>query len=106
MRASDHTEKKSSFSIRVTKYWNRFPTSIVTAPSVNSFTHKLNSSWEELLEEVPNYFYIIPVYAIPTTNLLSYIIKVALQFFCILLPYLYGVIDALCGPHYYPELSF
>ncbi len=90
---------KSSFSIRVVKYWNRLPIPIVTAPSVNSFKRQLDSVWEELFAEAPlspvllfsplptpNYaisFYIIPTYAIPTPNSLSFIIVLTLKLFCI-----------------------
>ncbi len=44
--------RKSFFSTRVVKYWNRLPTPIVTAPSVNSFKCQLDSAWEELFGEV------------------------------------------------------
>ncbi len=39
--------------MRVVKYRNRLPTSIVTAPSVNSFKRQLDSAWEELFAEIP-----------------------------------------------------
>ncbi len=45
--------RKSSFSTRVVKYWNRLPTPIVTAPSVNSFKRQFDSAWEEVFAEVP-----------------------------------------------------
>ncbi len=38
---SQHLQRKSSFSTRVVKYWNRLPTPIVTAPFVNSFKRRL-----------------------------------------------------------------
>ncbi len=45
--------RKSSFSKQFVKYWNRLPTPILTAPSVNSFKRQLDSAWEELFAEVP-----------------------------------------------------
>ncbi len=50
---SRRLRRKSSFSIRVVKYWNRLPTSIVTAPPINSFKRQLDSAWDELVSEVP-----------------------------------------------------
>ncbi len=92
---------------------NGLSTSIVTAPSVNSFKRQLDSAWEELFAEVawflipdPNCaipFYNISVYAIPTPNSLSIIIGPTLKLLCIVLPYLYVIIEVLYGPlyHYY-----
>ncbi len=40
---SRRLRRKSPFSTRVVKYWNRLLTSIVTAPSVNSFKRQLGS---------------------------------------------------------------
>ncbi len=45
--------RKSSYSIRVVKYWNRLPAPIVTAPSVNSFKRQLDSAWDKLFAKVP-----------------------------------------------------
>ncbi len=42
----------SSCSTRVVKHWNRLPTSIVTAPSANSFKGELDSVWKEMLANV------------------------------------------------------
>ncbi len=39
---SQYLRRKSSFSTRVVKYWNRLPTPIVTAPFVNSFRRQLD----------------------------------------------------------------
>ncbi len=90
----------------------------VTTPCANSFKHQLDSAWEELFAGVPqfsfalyssslphpqlrNLRYIIPTYAIPTSNSLSFIIVLTLKLFCIVLPYLYVVTEALCGPLYH-----
>ncbi len=46
----------------------------------------------------PNYaipFHIIPIYAIPAPNSLPFKIVLTLKFFCIGLPYLYVVIEAI-----------
>ncbi len=48
----------------------------------------------------PNYtilFYIIPIYATATPNSRSFVIVLTLKLFCIVLPYLYVVIEVLCG---------
>ncbi len=44
---SRRLRRKSSFSTRVVKYWNRLPT-----PSVNSFKRHLDSAWRKLFAEV------------------------------------------------------
>ncbi len=43
---------KGSFSTQVNKWWNRLPTPIATAPSVNSFKRQLDSVWKELFAGV------------------------------------------------------
>ncbi len=45
----------------------------------------------------PLLFYIILIYAIATPNSQSFIIVLTLKLFCIVLPYLYVVIEVLCG---------
>ncbi len=45
--------RKSSFSTWALKCWDRLPTPIATAPSVNSFKRQLDSPWEELFADVP-----------------------------------------------------
>ncbi len=50
---SRRLRRKPSISVRVVKYWNRLPTSIVSTPSVNSFKRQLDLAWGELLAEVP-----------------------------------------------------
>ncbi len=98
---SRRLRRKPSFSTRVVKYWNRLPTPIEIALSVNSFKRQLDSAWEELFAEVPLFpvflfsplrtpnsaipFYIIPISDTPTPNSLSFIIVLTL--FCIILPY-------------------
>ncbi len=100
----------------VVKYWNRLPTPIVTAPSVNSFKLQLDSEWEELFPEVPlipllfylpsypNYaipFYIIFIYVIPTPNSLSLIIVLRFKLFCIVVMYVYVTIRVFFCPLYH-----
>ncbi len=53
---SRRLQRKSSFSTRVVKYWNRLPTPIVTAPSLNSFKRQLDSDSEEQFAEVPSFY--------------------------------------------------
>ncbi len=45
----------------VVKFWNRLPTPIVTAPTVNPFKCRLDWAWGELFAEVP-YF---PLFSSP-----------------------------------------
>ncbi len=42
----------SAFSVRVVKYWNKVPDSIVTAPSVNVFMKKLKKVWTEVFSHL------------------------------------------------------
>ncbi len=35
-------------SVRVVKYWNKLPASVVTAPSVNAVKKRLEKSWTEV----------------------------------------------------------
>ncbi len=85
------------------------PTTIVTDSSVNSVKRQLDSARQGLFAEVPWFpillfspfaipFHIILIYAIPTPNPLSFIIVLTLKLFCIALPFLYVVIEVLCGP--------
>ncbi len=80
---------------------------------------QLESVWEELLTELPrlpvllcpppplptpNYaisLYIIPIYASPNPNSLPFKIVLTLKLFSIVLPNLYVIIEALCGPLYH-----
>jgi hypothetical protein len=39
--------RKNSFSIRITKYWNKVPENIVNAPSINSFKTRLDKHWKD-----------------------------------------------------------
>ncbi len=38
----------SAFSVRVVKYWNKLPASVVTAPSVDVFKKRLEKVWTEV----------------------------------------------------------
>ena len=39
--------RKNSFSIRITKCWNKLPENIVNAPSINSFKNRLDTHWKD-----------------------------------------------------------
>ncbi len=47
------------------------------------------------------HYYIIPIYAIPTPNSLLIIIVLTLDLFGIVLPYMYGITEVLCGSLYF-----
>ncbi len=38
----------SAFSVRVVKYWNKLPASVVTVPSVEAFKKRLDNVWTEV----------------------------------------------------------
>ncbi len=46
--ASHRRRRGSAFSVRVVKYWNKLPASVVTAPSVNVFKKRLDEVWIEV----------------------------------------------------------
>ncbi len=46
--ASRRRRRGSAFSVRVVKYWNKLPASVVTAPSVNVFKERLEEVWTEV----------------------------------------------------------
>ena len=37
--------RKHSFSVRVSKAWNKLPDSIINAPSINTFKNRLDKHW-------------------------------------------------------------
>ncbi len=52
--ASHRRRRGSAFSVRVVKYWNKLPASVVTAPSVNIFTKRLEEVWTEVFPHLPH----------------------------------------------------
>ncbi len=53
--ASHRRRRGSSFSVRVVKYWNKFPVPSVTAPSVNVFKKRLEKVWTEVFPHLPHW---------------------------------------------------
>ncbi len=51
---SHHRRRGSAFSVRVVKYWNKLPASVVTAPSVNVFKKRLEEVWTEVFPHLPH----------------------------------------------------
>ncbi len=51
--ASHRRKRGSAFSVRVVKYWNKLPASVVTAPSVNVFKKRLEKVWTEVFPHLP-----------------------------------------------------
>ncbi len=45
--------RQLAFTIRAFSFWNKLPTEIVNASSVNSFKTLLVAHWQSLLPEVP-----------------------------------------------------
>ncbi len=52
--ASHRRRRGSAFSVRVVKYWNKFPASVVTAPSVNVLKKRLEKVWTEVFPHLPH----------------------------------------------------
>ncbi len=52
--ASHRRRRRSAFSVRVVKYWNKLPASIVTVPSVNVFKKWLEEVWAEVFPHFPH----------------------------------------------------
>ncbi len=52
--ASHRRRRTSAFSVRVVKYWNKLPASVVTAPSVNAFKKRLEKVWTEVFPHPPH----------------------------------------------------
>ncbi len=51
--ASHRRRRGSAFSVRVVKYWNKLPASVVAAPSVNVFKKRLEEVWTEVFPHLP-----------------------------------------------------
>ncbi len=51
--ASHRRRRGSAFSVRVVKYWNKLPASVVTAP-VNVFKKRLEEVWTEVFPHLPH----------------------------------------------------
>ncbi len=51
---SHRRRRGSAFSMRVVKYWNKLPASVVTAPSVNVFKKRLEEIWIEVFYHLPH----------------------------------------------------
>ncbi len=52
--ASRPQRRGSAFSMRIVKYWNKLPASVVTAPSVNVFKKRLEEVWTEVFPHLPH----------------------------------------------------
>ncbi len=52
--ASRCRRRGSAFLVRVVKYWNKHPASVVTAPSVNVFKKRLEEVWTEVFPHLPH----------------------------------------------------
>ncbi len=52
--ASRLRRRGSAFSVRIVKYWNKFPASVITAPSVNVFRKRLEKVWTEVFSHLPH----------------------------------------------------
>ncbi len=52
--ASRLRSRGSAFSVRVVKYWNKLPASVVTVPSVNVFKKRLEEVWTEVFPHLPH----------------------------------------------------
>ncbi len=50
--ASHRQRRGSAVSVRVVKYWDKFPSSIVTAPPVNVFKKRLEEVWAEVFSHL------------------------------------------------------
>ncbi len=55
LQGAGHRRRRgSAFSVRVVKYWNKLPASVVTAPSVNVFKKRLEKVWTEAFPHLPH----------------------------------------------------
>ncbi len=54
-RRGHRRRRWSAFSVRVVKYWNKLPASVVTAPSVNVFKKRLEEVWTEAFPHLPQW---------------------------------------------------
>ncbi len=53
--ASHRRRRGSAFSVRVVKYWNKLPVSVVTVPSVTIFKKRLEKVWTEVFPHLPHW---------------------------------------------------
>ncbi len=53
--ASHRRRRGSAFSVRVVKYWNKLPISVVTAPSVSVFKKRFEKVWTEIFPHLPHW---------------------------------------------------
>ncbi len=53
--ASHRRRRGSAFSVRVVKYWNELPASVVTASSVNVFKKRLEEVWTKVFPHLPHW---------------------------------------------------
>ncbi len=49
---SHRRRRRSAFSVRVVKYWNKLPASVVTAPSVTVLKKRLGKVWTEIFSHL------------------------------------------------------
>ncbi len=63
--ASHRQRRGSVFSVRVVKYWNKLPDSVVTAPSVNVFKKRLEEVWTEVFPHFPHSLKTHPPFILP-----------------------------------------
>ncbi len=52
--ASHRRRRGPAFSVRVVKYYNKLPASVVTAPSANVFKKRLEKVWKEVFSHLPH----------------------------------------------------
>ncbi len=56
LQGASHGRRRGlAFSVRVVKYWNKLPTYVVTAPSVNIFKNRLEKVWTEVFPHLPHW---------------------------------------------------
>ncbi len=67
--ASHRRRRGSAFLVRVVKYWNKLPASIVTAPSVNDFRKRLEKVWTEVFPHLPHWLNTHPPFPLPPPSI-------------------------------------
>ncbi len=56
LQGASHCRRRgSAFSVRVMKYWNKSPVSVVTAPSANIFKKSLAKLWTDVFPHFPHW---------------------------------------------------
>ncbi len=75
LQGASHRQRRGlAFSVRVVKYWNKLPASVVTAPSVNVFKTRLEKVWAEVFPHILQWLNAhrpIPTYTPPLTGIIS-----------------------------------